>query len=191
MGKKISIDFNDIPKYPSRFSLQNRLARFVWLICCWVLFKPFSLPYFNKWRIFVLRCFGAKIGKGSVVYSSATIWAPWNLVMGKRVCIGPKVNCYNPALIKIGNKVTVSQNTYLCGGGHDISSIVLPFISAPIIIKDYAWICANSFIKMGVTIGEGAIVGATSSVYKNVSDWTVVGGNPAQYIKDRIIKDQK
>ena len=190
MGK-INIDFNEIPKYPSRFSLRNRFARLAWLIGCWFLFKPFALPFFNKWRIFILKCFGAKIGKGSIVYSSATIWAPWNLEIGKRVCIGPKVNCYNPAPIKIGNKVTVSQSTYLCGGGHDITSIILPFISSPIIIKDYAWICTNCFIKMGVTIGEGAIVGATSSVFKDVDDWTVVGGNPAKYIKDRIINNNQ
>lgn len=190
MGK-INIDFNEIPKYPSRFSLRNRFARLAWLIGCWLLFKPFALPFFNKWRIFILKCFGAKIGKGSIVYSSATIWAPWNLEIGKRVCIGPKVNCYNPVPIKIGNKVTVSQSTYLCGGGHDITSIILPFISSPIIIKDYAWICANCFIKMGVTIGEGAIVGATSSVFKDVDDWTVVGGNPAKYIKDRIINNNQ
>lgn len=41
---------------------------------------------------------------------------------------------------------------------------------------------------MGVTIGQGAVVGATASVYKDVESWTVVGGNPAKFIKKREIK---
>ena len=40
---------------------------------------------------------------------------------------------------------------------------------------------------MGVTIGQGAVVGATASVYKNVESLTVVGGNPARVIKKRVI----
>ena len=41
---------------------------------------------------------------------------------------------------------------------------------------------------MGVTISQGAVVGATASVYKDVEPWTVVGGNPAKFIKNREIK---
>lgn len=74
--------------------------------------------------------------------------------------------------------------------GHDISKIVLPFICAPIVIDDYVWVCANAFIKYGVKIGEGAVVGATASVYVNVEPWTVVGGNPARVIKKREIEEK-
>lgn len=55
--------------------------------------------------------------------------------------------------------------------------------SAPIEIKDKAWIGFNSIIMKGVTIGKGAIVGAGSVVVKDVPDYAVVGGNPAQIIK--------
>ena len=41
---------------------------------------------------------------------------------------------------------------------------------------------------MGVTIGQGAVVGATASVYKDVEPWTIVGGNPAKFIKKREVK---
>ena len=51
--------------------------------------------------------------------------------------------------------------------------------SAPIKIKDKAWIGFNSIILKGVTIGEGAIVGAGSVVTKDVADYTIVAGNPA------------
>ena len=62
-------------------------------------------------------------------------------------------------------------------------------ISSPIIIGDQTWIGASAYIRMGVTIGQGAVVGATASVYKNVEPWTVVGGNPAKFIKKRQMTD--
>lgn len=95
------------------------------------------------------------------------------------------------AIIKydyIGDKVTVSQNSYLCGGSHDISDLALGFVTKPIEIKDYAWICANCFIMMGVKIEEGCIIGATSSLFKSTEPWSVYGGNPAKFIKKRILK---
>jgi putative colanic acid biosynthesis acetyltransferase WcaF len=59
----------------------------------------------------------------------------------------------------------------------------------PIVVADKAWVAADAFIGMGVTIGEGAVVGARAAVFKDVEPWTVVGGNPAQFIKKRVIKE--
>jgi len=57
----------------------------------------------------------------------------------------------------------------------------------PIVIGSQVWIAADSFIGPGVCIGEGAVIGARSAVFKDVQGWTVVGGNPAVFIKKRII----
>lgn len=54
---------------------------------------------------------------------------------------------------------------------------------APIIIKNKAWIGFNVIILKGVTIGEGAIIGAGSVVTSNVPDYTIYAGNPAKFIK--------
>jgi putative colanic acid biosynthesis acetyltransferase WcaF len=51
------------------------------------------------------------------------------------------------------------------------------------------WVASDAFIGMGVTLGQGAVVGARAAVFKNVEPWTVVGGNPARLIKKREIKD--
>lgn len=176
-----------LPAYTSHFSWKNKLMRLAWSIAYYSLFRIFFPPFLNSWRVFIIKCFGAKIGKGTVIYANARIWAPWNMIVGRRCCIGPNVFYYNPSPIILGDMVTISQNSYLCGGSHDIASLSRPFISAPIVIEDLAWVCANSFIMMGVTIGKGAIVGATSSVFKNVEPWHVVGGNPAKFIKIRTI----
>lgn len=58
-------------------------------------------------------------------------------------------------------------------------------------INDYAWVAADAFIGPGVTIGEGAVVGARAVVFKDVAPWTVVGGNPAQFIKFRELKNEE
>ena len=156
----------------------------------WAVFaRPLPRSLGNSWKIFLLRLFGAKIHSKAVVYSSVRIYMPWNLEMAAYSCLSPEVDCYNVDKIKIGAHSTVSQKTYLCTASHDITKSSNPLITAPIIIEDQAWIGASAFIGMGVTIGQGAVVGATASVYKDVEPWTVVGGNPAKFIKKREIYD--
>lgn len=177
----------ELPKYTTRFSFRNRMYRFLWTIVRMILFRPFGSQLFNGWRILLLRLFGAKIGKHSVVYSSANIWMPSNLEIGDRTCIGPDTFIYNPAKIIMGDEVVISQFSYLCGGSHNINKLALDFICAPIIIKDFSWVCAKCFVMMGVTIETGCIIGATSSLFRNTEPWSVYGGVPAKFIKHRHI----
>jgi putative colanic acid biosynthesis acetyltransferase WcaF len=174
-------------KYKDKITIKNKIARKVWLIFYYLFFRPFIGRFFSVWRIFILTIFGAKIGKGSIVYASAKVLAPWNLEIGKETCIGPNVKFHIGKTI-IGSKVTISQGSYLCSGSHEIDSLNTPFVTEPITIEDYVWIAADVFIMMGVTIKEGAVVGARSSVFKNIAPWTVVGGNPSKFLKKRILK---
>lgn len=177
----------DLSLYLNKLSLKNKIGRAVWNVVYMVAFRPFGLRLFNPWRLFVLRCFGARLHPKAHIYSSARIWAPWNLEMGAYSCLAPEVDCYNTALVKIGAHSTVSQKSYLCTSSHDIADIRFPLTIAPIIIKDQVWVAADSFIGMGVTIGQGAVIGARACVFKDVTSWVVVGGNPARVIKKRII----
>lgn len=178
----------DLAKYQSHFSISNKVKRVLWIIIYSILFRPFNLSIFKKWRIAVLRSFGAKIGDNSCVYASAKIWAPWNLEIGSYSCIGPRVDCYNQGKISIGNQTIISQKVYLCASSHDFTKSNFPLIRKSVHISDQVWIAADAFVAPGVTIGEGAVIGARSAVVKNVDAWTVVGGNPARYIKNRIIE---
>ena len=184
----MEINKNELPRYITRFSLKNKLYRLLWTIVRTLFFVPFGTIYFNGWRKTILRLFGAKIGKHTIVYASSSIWMPMNLIIGERSCLGPNTIIYNPSKITIGNKVTISQFSYLCGGSHDINSLSLDFISAPIVIKDFSWVCANCFVMMGVTIEEGCVLGASSSLFNSTEPWSVYGGVPAKFIKKRIIK---
>lgn len=175
--------------YSSPYSITNKLKRLFWSLCWLVLARPFPKSIFNKWKIFLLRCFGAKISYSAYVYSSAKIFMPWNLIMEEHSCIASGVDCYNAAPIIIKKYAIVSQRAYLCTASHNISSSKHEQIEKAITIEDKAWVAAEAFIGPGVTVGEGAVVGARAVVFKNVLPWTVVGGNPAKYIKDRIIKN--
>lgn len=162
---------------------EHRLLRCAWRVVNATIFR---VLVFNKLRIAVLRLFGAKIHWNHIVYPSVTIFAPWNLVFtnGASV-IGPRVEIYNKAKVYIGGQVVISQDAYLCTASHDVSSTTMALVVKPITICDNAWIAAKSVILPGVTVGEASVVGCASVVPKDVAPWTVVGGNPAKFIKKR------
>lgn len=179
---------------PGHVSKRIKCKRVVWNIAAAFLFRPFITPLFRKWRIALLRMFGAKVEWDANVYASVKIWAPWMLQMGHRACLGPEVICYNQDWMVLEDEAVVSQYTYLCTAGHDVNMMNTAdksLITAPIILKSKSWIGARSFIGMGVEIGEGAVVGATASVYNSVEPWSVVGGNPCKIIKMRKLTNIK
>lgn len=178
----------DISKYENRLGRKHQLIRLLWSIT-WTLcarWLPRSLG--KSWKNWLLRLFGAKLDKTAHIYSSARIYYPPYLTMGKYATLADKVECYNVASVEIGDHVTVSQGAMICTASHDITDSSNPLITAPVVIKDQCWIGTRAYIGMGVTIHQGAVVGATASVYKDVEPWTVVGGNPARFIKKRELK---
>ncbi len=165
------------------------VKRIVWTIVNLTLFRLLPGIQLRYLRNVLLRLFGAKIPLGSLVYSSCRIWGPWNLVVGRNSCIGPNTQIYNRAKVEIGDNAVVSQGSYLCTASHDITDPRHSVVMRPITVCDRAWVAADAFIGMGVTVGEGAVVGARAAVFKDVEPWMVVGGNPAKFIKKRIIKE--
>lgn len=105
--------------------------------------------------------------------------------MGDYATLSEKVICYTVAKIKIGNQTTVSRDVFLCCASHDVSSPIMELTCAPIEIGENCWIAARSIVMPGRSVGDGAVVAAGAVVVKNVEPWTVVGGNPARFIKKR------
>lgn len=151
------------------------------------LFFRFSPRPCFGWRRFILRCFGAKIGRNVNVYSTTQIYFPWNLQVGDWSAIGEDALIYNLGKVTLGEKVTISHRAHLCAGTHDYTQPDLPLLKPPIEIKNQTWICADAFVGPDVVVGEGAIVGARAVVTKNVEPWTIVAGNPAREIKKRVL----
>lgn len=179
----------DLSKYNNTLSRKNQFIRLLWS-WVWAIFaRPLPRSFGSGWKRFLLRLFGAKIHPTAIIYSSAKVYYPANLVMDAYSCLASEVDCYNVDLIIIGANTTVSQGAYLCTASHDITNSLNPLITAPIAIEDQVWIAAGAFVSMGVTVRQGAVVGARAAVFKDVEPWTVVGGNPAKFIKKRIIKE--
>ncbi len=164
-------------------SLANKLGRVLWSIVYYLLFRP--TPFFmGAWRRLLLRGFGAHIGQ-AWLHQSTRIWAPWLLKIGDDVYIDAHVRLYSAYRIEIGDRVIISQNSFLCTASHDYTHPTYPLIGGTIRIGNDTWIAADVFVAPGVTVGEGAVVGARAVAVKDVPAWAVVVGNPARVVKNR------
>jgi putative colanic acid biosynthesis acetyltransferase WcaF len=170
-----------------RLSFNNKLARTLWQIIWLFLYRP-TPRLLHPWRCFLLRLFGAKLGKEVHPYPSARIWAPWNLEMGDHACLGEHVDCYCVDRVHIGAHSTVSQYSFLCTASHDYTKASMPLVTAPIVIGERVWITADVFVGPGVAIGDGAVVTARSSVFYDVPSWMIASGNPAVPVKPRKVE---
>lgn len=166
------------------FSLGNRAARVLWGVACALFFRWTPRP-FHAWRAFVLRCFGARLGRGCHIYPKAAIWAPWNLECADQVGIADGAIIYNQAPVTLGRRAVVSQGANLCTGTHNYNSPAFELIARPIRVGDHAWICAEAFVHPGVTVAEGAVIGARAVVTRDMPAWTVCTGHPCAPIKPR------
>ena len=158
--------------------------RLVWSVVQATLYR-WSFHTSSGWRAFLLRRFGATVGDGCTIRRTSRVYYPWNLTMAALACLGDDVQVYNLGPVTLGERATISQEAYICAGTHDYTKLTMPLLTPPIVLKADSWVCARAFIGPGVTVGEGAIVGAAAVAMKDVRDWTIVAGNPAQYSKDR------
>lgn len=170
------------------FSLQNRFQRILWQFV-YTLFIKYSPRPLHSWRNFWIRLFGAKLGKGVHIYSKAEIWAPWNLEMDDYSCLANGVICYSMGKITIGKYAIISQDSYLSAGTHDYTQKTHPLTVAPITIGERVWLTAKCFVHPGVTIGNGAVIGACSVVTKDMPEWMICAGHPCKPLKKREFKE--
>lgn len=177
----------DLSKYKNRHSGGSKVKRLLWEIV-WTCFGKTTPRWcLNGWRCRLLRAFGANIGKGCRIQGGAEIWQPWNLTLGDNCWVDGGVKLYTVDKITAGDNVVFSAGALVCTAQHDVASPIFELKTAPITIGSYAWVASNTIILPGLTIGEGAVVAAGSVVTKSVDPWTIVGGNPAKFLKSRMV----
>lgn len=141
-------------------------------------------------KVFLLRFFGAKIGRGLVIKNNVCIKFPWKLTIGENVWLGE--NCWidNLDYVTIGNNVCISQGALLLTGNHDYTLSTFDYRNAPITIEDGAWIGAKTIVCPGVTVKNHAILTVGSIATKDMEDYGIYQGNPAVLIRTRFVKNE-
>jgi putative colanic acid biosynthesis acetyltransferase WcaF len=125
------------------------------------------------------------VAAGAHPYPDARIWAPWNLIMDARSCLGPRSICYSAGIVHLCENAVVSQGAHLCAATHNHRDPAFTLMIAPIVIEADAWVAAEAFVGPGVTVGSRAVVAARSVAMKDVPSGKVVAGNPAAIVAER------
>jgi putative colanic acid biosynthesis acetyltransferase WcaF len=177
----------DLSVFKLPLGFRGRPAWFVqiWWIAQALLFH-LSPQALYGWRRLLLRLFGASIGKDVMIRPSVEVTYPWKLSIGDHSWIGDRVTLYTLGNISIGENAVVSQHSYLCTGSHDYTHSTFDIYAVPIHIGDESWLAANVFVGPGVTVGDGAVVGACSVVLKDVPTGMVCIGNPLKVLRPRL-----
>jgi putative colanic acid biosynthesis acetyltransferase WcaF len=165
---------------------RSAITELVWLILqavfvnCW-------LPG-SRHRVFLLRLFGARIGQKVCIKPNVRVKFPWRLQIKDHCWIGEDVWIDNLAQVIIGCNCCLSQGVYICTGSHDWSQESFDLITRPVVLEDCVWLGAFSTVAPGVTIKKGAVLSLSSCAVQDLDGWCIYQGNPAQKIRERIIK---
>lgn len=167
---------------------KNALIRLFWYYTN-VLFFLNPLFPFSSFKIFLLRLYGAKVGKGVILKPSVNIKYPWRLKIGNYVWIGENVWIDNLADIEIGDNVCLSQGAMLLCGNHNYKKSTFDLMIGEIVIEDGTWIGAKTVVTGGITCGSHSILTVGSVASKPLESYGIYKGDPAVLIKQRIISE--
>lgn len=171
---------------------RNFRGRPAWFVQLWWIVQSTAFALSPQvaygFRRALLRLFGAKVGRGVLIRPTAKITFPWKLSIGDYCWIGDDVVLYSLGHISIGAHTTVSQRSYVCAADHDMASEKFDIRARPISIGKGCWAAADVFVGPGVSIGDGTVVGARSSVFRDLPSGTVCMGTPCVVVKRRQIR---
>ena len=162
---------------------RSRLVRGLWYFVQPGGFRE-RLVSTGRLKRWLLRLFGARIGRGLVIKPGVWIKYPWRLDVGDHCWIGQGVWIDNLADVRLGSHVCVSQQVYICTGSHDYRKRTFDLVTRPVEVGNGAWLGARALILGGVSVGANAVVAAGSVVTKDVPAAAVVAGNPARPLEE-------
>jgi len=175
--------YNNFPYQPGG----NAVKRLLWYYINALLFKTYLLP-FNGLKVFILRLFGAKVGKNITIKPGVNIKYPWHLNVGDQVWIGENVwiDSFVPDII--GKNVCISQGAVLLTGSHNYKKSTFDLITGSIVLEDGVWVGAGAIVNCGITAGTHSVLTSGSVANKNLEAYFIYQGNPAVKIRSRVIE---
>lgn len=183
-------NINQKDAYSSPWSKKESVLIRIWEVV-WTLFIKWLPKKGSILYVTLLRLFGSKIPSHAFVHPTTRIYAPWLLSIGEHACLGARCEIYNLGPVKIGNRTTLAQYSYVCNGTHDLNDPKLPLMVGDVSIGNDVFIGAKALIMPGVAIADGSVIGAGAVLTKDTEKYGIYAGNPAKFIKRREIKGLK
>jgi putative colanic acid biosynthesis acetyltransferase WcaF len=164
-------------------------GRPAWYVQLWWLVQAslfaWSPQVLYRWRSWLLRLFGMKIGTNVKVRPSARVTYPWKVSIGDHSWVGDDAVLYSLGEIEIGANCVVSQRSYLCAATHNHLQPTFELVAGKITIEDEVWLAADVFVAPGRRVGRGTVVGARSNVFNDLPGGMICVGSPAKPIGPR------
>ncbi|MBC2839274.1 WcaF family extracellular polysaccharide biosynthesis acetyltransferase [Robiginitalea sp. SC105] len=160
--------------------------RVLWYACNRLFIKT-SIPFPTKFKIILLRAFGAKVGKGLIIKPGVSIKYPWFLEISDHVWIGENVWIDNLSSVFIGSNVCISQGAMLLCGNHNYKSPEFDLITKKITLEEGVWIGARGIVCPGVICRNHSVLGVGSVATSELESYRIYMGNPAKNIRERVI----
>jgi len=173
----------------SKFTVGNYKAGPKWKVLIWyfvnyyIFYSNFPWPY--RFKAWLLKLFGAKIGAGLVIKTKVRIKNPWRLTIGDNCWIGEDVWIDNLEDVTMGSNVCLSQGALLLTGNHDYTVVDFPYRLGKIHIEDGVWIGAKAVVCPGVMCKAYAILTVSSVATKPLEEQGIYTGNPAVFVRTR------
>jgi putative colanic acid biosynthesis acetyltransferase WcaF len=163
---------------------RSKIWLVLWYLTNEIFFRSGLLPV-SSLKCWILRCFGAKVGKGVVIKPHVNIKYPWKLVVGDHCWIGENVWIDNLAEVVMESNVCLSQGAMLLTGNHNFRLPTFDLMVKPISLRNGVWIGAQAIVCPGVTADSHAVLTVGSVATKDLEAFGIYSGNPAQKIKNR------
>jgi putative colanic acid biosynthesis acetyltransferase WcaF len=164
----------------------NPVRRFFWYFFNILFLKNSYFPS-RRFKVSVLRMFGAKIGTGVIIKPCVNVKYPWKLRIGNHVWIGENTWIDNLGEVTIGDHCCLSQGAFLLCGNHDYKKAGFDLVVKNIVLENGVWIGAKSIVGPGVICHSHSVLSAGSVATSNLEAYTIYRGNPAIKIRERII----
>lgn len=165
---------------------RSLITRALWYLINITFFRSF-IPFYG-WKRFLLRLFGAKIGKGVIIKPHVSIKYPWHLIIGNHVWIGEGVWIDNLAKVTLKDNTCVSQGALLLCGNHNYKKSTFDLVVGDITLEEGAWAGAKTVICPGVKMGANTLLTVGSVATSSLEANWIYQGNPAQKLKTRELR---
>jgi putative colanic acid biosynthesis acetyltransferase WcaF len=179
----------DLSKFNNNwYNPGNKIKVILWFFANSLIINNY-LPIPMSIKVFVLKIFGAKIGKNLTIKPKVNIKYPWFLEIGNNVWIGETAWIDNFVKVIIEDNVCISQGATLLTGNHNYKKSNFEMIVGEIYLEKGSWIGAKSVVCGGVKCKSHSVLAVNSVTSKDLNPYTIYQGNPAKEIRTRIITE--